>query len=60
MKTDQFGKAKIRMSYAQAKRVLSLIQEYHDFSKLTVGDVLELNDLTIQLEELIKEKENDK
>jgi hypothetical protein len=58
MKIDQFGKAKIRMSYAQAKRVLSLIQEYHDFSKLNVGDVLELNDLTLQLEEFIREREN--
>lgn len=46
----------IVVNYAQAKRLLSLINEYTDFSKLTIGDVLDLNKITVQLEEVIKEE----
>lgn len=51
------NKYKVYVDYAQSKRILSLINEYTDFSKLTVGDVLNLNLVTAQLEEIIESVE---
>ena len=50
-------KSRILVDYKQAKRILSLINEYTDFQKLTTGDVLDLNSITVQLEEIIEAKE---
>lgn len=47
----------ININYAQAKRLLSLINEYTDFTKPTVGDVLDLNSVTVQLENIIEKQE---
>lgn len=54
---DIMDKYDIRVNYIQAKRIHSLINEYVDFSKLTVGDVLDLNYVLVQLEDVIQEEE---
>lgn len=54
---DIFDNHTIKLNYAQAKRLNSLVEEYIDFSKLTVGDVLQLNKVQVQLEEIIEAEE---
>lgn len=51
---DMFGRYPLRIDANQAKMLLSLINNNTDFHKLTVGDVLDMNMLTHQLEEIIK------
>lgn len=57
MNIDIFGRYPIRVNYVQAKRILSLINEYTDWQKLNVGDVLDLNLVAAQLEEIIEKEE---
>ncbi len=55
---DVFDMYLVRLDYAQAKKLHSLIAEYTDFSRLTVGDVLDMNKVQAQLEEIIEVEEN--
>lgn len=45
---------KILVNVEQAETLLKLIQDKVDFSKLNIGEVLQLNMITVQLEEIKK------
>lgn len=51
---NEFDKAVVMMNCAQAKRVLNLINDHTDFQKLTIGEVMDLNSLSSQLEDIIE------
>lgn len=58
MNKDAFDKYTLRINYEQAKKLQSLIESNIDFNKLSVGDVLDLNMITVQLEDIINLEEN--
>lgn len=59
MTTNSLGKHYLTVDINQARLLLKLIEQNVDFETLDVGNVLDMNMITVQLEQIIKELDNE-
>jgi hypothetical protein len=50
---DDFNKYKIRVTANDVMRISNLLNEHVDIESLTIGDVMDLNMLVVQLEDIL-------